>query len=107
MDGPGLSRRELLILAEIEDDLRADGRLDRALRTMRRGPRWVVGGLLRATLRVPGAVLSVLLALSLGLLMVSATAHSSPVLAAFGLVWAPTLALAAARLLARRRGITP
>ncbi|MFJ9453570.1 hypothetical protein ACIRST_00690 [Kitasatospora sp. NPDC101447] len=107
MDGPALSRRELRILAEIEFDLRADGRLDRALRTMRRGPRWVPGGASRAAARVPPSVLSVLLALSAGLLLVSADAHSAAVLAAFGPVRAATLVLSAVRLVARRRGSGP
>ncbi|MBV2155385.1 hypothetical protein [Kitasatospora sp. SUK 42] len=104
MDGPGLSGRELRILAEIEDGLRADGRLDRALRTMRRGPRPAPGGVLRAAARVPPAAFAVLLALSAGLLVVSADAHTPAVLAVFALVWAPTAFLLLARLTTRRRG---
>ncbi|GLX20819.1 DUF3040 domain-containing protein [Streptomyces lavendulae] len=37
MDGPELSERERMILAGIEGDLRSDERLDRRLRTLRRG----------------------------------------------------------------------
>ncbi|MFG3224559.1 hypothetical protein ACGF07_07245 [Kitasatospora sp. NPDC048194] len=105
MDGPELSRREQRILAEIEETLRADGRLDRALRTMRRGPRWVLGGVLRGAVRVPSAVLALLVALSTGLLLVSADVHSPGALAAFGVVWALTSMLAGLRLLGRRRGL--
>ncbi|MFE2408258.1 hypothetical protein ACFVSN_41090 [Kitasatospora sp. NPDC057904] len=102
MDGQGLSHRELRILAEIEKELRADGRLDRALRTMRRGPGWLLVRALRAVVRVPASVLSVLLALSAGLALVSADANSPDVLAAFSLVWVPTFVLSAARLIAWR-----
>ncbi|MER6298020.1 hypothetical protein ABT247_00405 [Kitasatospora sp. NPDC001539] len=105
MDGPELSRREQRILAEIEETLRADGRLDRALRTMRRGPRWVLGGVLRGAVRVPSAVLALLVALSTGLLLVSADVHSPGVLAGFGVVWALTSLLAGLRLLGRHRGL--
>ncbi|MFJ6384046.1 hypothetical protein ACIQI7_29085 [Kitasatospora sp. NPDC092039] len=105
MDGPGLSRRELRILVEIEDDLRTDGRLDRAMRTMRRRPGWWSDRVLGAAVRVPASVLSVLLALSAGLLLVSANAHSAASLTAFALVWAPTLVLSTTRLIARRRGL--
>ncbi|MEE1783523.1 DUF3040 domain-containing protein [Streptomyces sp. SP17BM10] len=100
MDGQGLSHRELRILAEMEDELRADGRLDRALRTTRRGPG-------RLLVRVPAAVLAVLLSLSAGLALVSADANSPDVLAAFSVVWVPTFVLSVARLVAWRRGVRP
>ncbi|MBO1414449.1 hypothetical protein [Streptomyces sp. FH025] len=103
MDGPGLSGRELRILAEIEEGLRTDGQLDRALRTMRRGPVPALGGPLRAAARVPLAAFAMLLALSAGLLVVSADAHAPAVLAAFALVWAPTAFLVLARLVTHRR----
>ncbi|WP_316527459.1 hypothetical protein [Kitasatospora brasiliensis] len=105
MDGPGLSRRELRILVGIEEELRTDDRLDRAMRTMRRGPGWLLDRVLRLTLRVPAAALAVLLALSAGLLAVSADEHSPAVLTVFALFWAPTLLLSVTRLVARRRGL--
>lgn len=105
MDGPGLSGRELRILDEIERDLSTDSRLERALRTMRRGPRWVLGGALRAVVRAPVAALSLLLALSAGLALVSPDVQAPGVLAFFALVWAGTVLLTGARLLARRRGL--
>ncbi|MGW1178644.1 DUF3040 domain-containing protein [Kitasatospora sp. NPDC002543] len=104
MDGPGLSRRELRILVEIEDELRTDDRLDRAMRTMRSRPGWLLDRALGVAARVPA---SVLLALSAGLLLVGADAHSATVPAVFALVWAPTLLLSATRLIARRRGFRP
>ncbi|MEU1284086.1 hypothetical protein [Kitasatospora sp. NPDC005856] len=107
MDGPGLSRRELRILVEIEDDLRTDGRLDRAMRTMRRGPGCLLDRALGLAVRVPAAVLSVLLALSAGLLLVAADVHSPAVPALFALVWAPTFLLSVTRPIARRRGLRP
>ncbi|MEU3573398.1 hypothetical protein AB0E96_33990 [Kitasatospora sp. NPDC036755] len=107
MDGPGLSRRELRILVEIEDELRTDDRLDRAMRTMRRRPGRLLDRALGVAARVPVAVLSVLPALSAGLLLVGADAHSATVPAVFALVWAPTLLLSATRLIARRRGLRP
>lgn len=105
MDGPGLSRQELRILLEIEDELRTDDRLDRAMRTMRRGPGPLLDRALGVAARVPASVLAVLLALSAGLLLVSADAHSPALLAVFALVWAPTSVLSAARPVARRRGL--
>ncbi|MET8545492.1 hypothetical protein ABZW03_33375 [Kitasatospora sp. NPDC004799] len=107
VDGPGLSRRELRILVEIEDGLRADDRLDRAMRTMRRGPGRLLDRALGVAVRVPLAVLSVLLALSAGLLLVSPDLHATAELAAFALVWASTVVLAASRSAARRRGLRP
>jgi hypothetical protein len=42
MDGPALSWRERQLLAYIEDDLREDAELEKALRTMRIGRlRWL------------------------------------------------------------------
>ncbi|MFJ7912774.1 hypothetical protein [Kitasatospora sp. NPDC096204] len=105
MDGPGLSREELRLLLEIEDGLRADERLDRAMRTMRCRPGPLPDRALGVAARVPPAVLAVLLALSAGLLLVSADAHSPAVLVGFALVWTPTLVLAVARQVARRRGL--
>ncbi|MER7846889.1 hypothetical protein ABTZ03_23400 [Kitasatospora sp. NPDC096077] len=105
MDGSGLSRRELLILAEIERGLSAERRLGRALTRMRRGPRWLLGGVLRGAVRVPVSLFAVLLALSAGLVLVSADDNSPGVLVGFGLVWLPTLLLAVARLTAHRKGI--
>lgn len=107
MDGPGLSRRELRILVEIEDELRADDRLDRAMRTMRRGPGCLLDRTLALAVRVPAGVPAVLLALSVGLLLVAADVHSPAVSAAFALVWAPTFVLSVTRLIARRRGLRP
>ncbi|MEV7595848.1 hypothetical protein AB0O91_00490 [Kitasatospora sp. NPDC089797] len=104
MDDPGLSHRELLILAEIEHGLRTEPRLDRALRRMRRGPRWLLGGLLRRAVRVPVSAFAVLVALSAGLLSVCADDHPPGVLVVFGLVWAPTLLLAVGRLVGHRKG---
>ncbi|MFH9347684.1 hypothetical protein [Kitasatospora sp. NPDC017646] len=107
MDGPGLSGRELRILTEIENQLRVDRRMDRALRTMRRGPRWLAGRMLRAAARVPAFVFSALGALSAALLLVSVTAHSPAVLAGSSLVWAGSITLGTARVVAHRRGIAP
>ncbi|MFJ9770885.1 hypothetical protein ACIRVF_06550 [Kitasatospora sp. NPDC101157] len=107
MDGPGLSGRELRILTEIENHLQADRHLDRALRTMRHGPRWLAGRLLRTVARMPVFVFSVLGGLCAALLVISATAHSAAVLTGFSLVWASSVALGAARVVAHRRGIAP
>ncbi|MFJ9844824.1 hypothetical protein ACIRYZ_31120 [Kitasatospora sp. NPDC101155] len=107
MDGPGLSGRELRILAEIEAGLRVDHRPERALRGMRHGPRWVVGRVLRWAARVPVFVFPVLAALSTTLLLVSATVYSAAVIAGFSVVWGLSIALGAARLVAHRRGIVP
>ncbi|MEU8513795.1 hypothetical protein AB0C76_19715 [Kitasatospora sp. NPDC048722] len=102
MDGQGLSHRELRILAEIENELRADG--PRPAHDAALGPGRLLVRALRAVARVPASVLSVLLALSAGLALVSADANSPDVLAAFSLVWVPTSVLSAARLIAWRRG---
>ncbi|MFI9361430.1 hypothetical protein ACIG5E_10240 [Kitasatospora sp. NPDC053057] len=107
MDGPGLSGRELRILTEIENQLRVDRHLDRALRTMRHGPRWLAGWVLRAVARVPVFVFSLLGALSATLVLISATAHSPAALTGFSLVWASSIALGTARVVAHRRGIAP
>ncbi|MFD8702772.1 hypothetical protein ACFV1W_09170 [Kitasatospora sp. NPDC059648] len=107
MDGPGLSGRELRILTEIENHLRADRHLDRALRTMGHGPRRLAGWALRKVARIPVFVFSVLGGLSAALLLISVTAHSPAALTGFSLVWASSIALGAARVVAHRRGIAP
>ncbi|MET9181095.1 hypothetical protein ABZX88_23140 [Kitasatospora aureofaciens] len=107
MDGPGLSGRELRILTEIENHLRVDRRLDRALRSMRHGPRWLAGWILRKVARVPVLVFSVLGGLCATLLLISVTAHSPAALTGFSLVWASSIVLGTARVVAHRRGIAP
>ncbi|MFE6746311.1 DUF3040 domain-containing protein [Kitasatospora purpeofusca] len=103
MDGPALSDRERRILAEIEGELRTDRRLDRRLRTMRRVlPARAVRSLDSAA-RVPVAVLVFLAALSLGLLMVSASVHTASAAAFFAVVWLPSALLLLARLCRRAR----
>ncbi|MER7705710.1 hypothetical protein ABTX81_22810 [Kitasatospora sp. NPDC097605] len=97
MDGPGLSSRERRILAEIEGDLRADRRLDQRLRTMRFVLPGRVGGAMEAAARASGSVLALLTALSLGLLLVSATLHTAVALALFSVVWLATGVLLVAR----------
>ncbi|GAA1384151.1 hypothetical protein GCM10009639_05330 [Kitasatospora putterlickiae] len=97
MDGPGLSSRERRILAEIEGDLRADRRLDQRLRTMRFVLPGAPGRALDAAARVPGSVLALLTALSVGLLLVGATVHTAVALTLFSVVWLPTVVLLSAR----------
>ncbi|MFG2819691.1 DUF3040 domain-containing protein [Kitasatospora sp. NPDC048365] len=97
MSEPTLSERERRILAEIERDLSADRRLNRALRTMRRGlPRWAsrAGS---ALVGLPYLVLALLLALSTALLLTTAQIHTGLALALFAAVWAPTLLAVGAR----------
>jgi hypothetical protein len=107
MDGPTLSGREKRILEEIENDLRADGKLDRELSTMRpAGPARVVRILL-AIDHVPFTAVALLTALSIALVPVGTTVRSAQTLLLFGAIWALTLVLLLARvsrrLVARRR----
>lgn len=57
MDGPTLSRREQLILADIEEGLRADAELERRLRTMRLHRWWHVWQVVRGEREIVGLVL--------------------------------------------------
>ncbi|AUG81649.1 hypothetical protein CFP65_7043 [Kitasatospora sp. MMS16-BH015] len=107
VDGPGLSAWERRVLAEIEDDLRLDTRLDRRLSRMehahawaRRPARWLDAALRG---RVPSGVLTVLLSLSAGLLLVTCTVHGPVVLGVFAVVWLPTLVLGTVRFASWRR----
>ncbi|WP_345701435.1 DUF3040 domain-containing protein [Kitasatospora terrestris] len=103
MNEPTLSERERRILAEIERDLSADERLDRALRTMRRGPWHRAARAGAALARVPSGVLAVLVALSTALLLVGTQVHTTPALGLFAVVWVPTLAAVAAHSVRRWR----
>jgi hypothetical protein len=107
MDGPTLSGREKRILEEIENDLRADGRLDRELSTMRPAGPARVGRILLAIGHVPLTAVALLTALSIALVPVGATVRSAQTLLLFGVIWALTLVLLLARvshrLVARRR----
>ncbi|MEU9034468.1 DUF3040 domain-containing protein [Streptomyces sp. NPDC048352] len=96
MDGPGLSDHERMILNDIEGDLRSDVRLDRRLRTLRRGvPPWT-GAWSR-----PGLGTG-LLALVCACLFVRAVATGAPgVLWLFAAVWVVT-AVCVLRLACRR-----
>lgn len=57
MDGPTLSRREQLILADIEEGLRADAELDRRMRTMRLHRWWNLWQLVRSEREIFGLLL--------------------------------------------------
>ncbi|WP_156723545.1 DUF3040 domain-containing protein [Streptomyces apocyni] len=83
-----LSRRERMLLAQIEDQLREDdAALDRCLRSMLPAPAPT-----GALYRIPGVALYVLVPAAVALLA-TAVATSSPVLiAAFAGVWALTFA---------------
>ncbi|MFH8930160.1 DUF3040 domain-containing protein [Streptomyces pristinaespiralis] len=90
MDGSGLSEPERLILAEIEQDLRADEFLDRRLRTMSPGP-----PLARMTHRfrshLLAAAVGVLAALTFVLLAMAASTSQPGLIWAFSGTWALTL----------------
>lgn len=90
MDGSGLSEPERLILAEIEQDLRADEFLDRRLRTMSPGP-----PLARMTHRfrshLLAATVGVLAALTFVLLAMAASTAQPGVIYAFAATWALTV----------------
>ncbi|MET9857478.1 hypothetical protein ABZY57_31695 [Streptomyces sp. NPDC006450] len=91
MDGPELSRQELMILKDMEQDLRADRLLDRRLRTLRRGIRpWTPPG---NWLRRHGAALYAWLLGTAGavLLVYAVTTPSPPLIWAFAAVWVLTL----------------
>ncbi|MEV4682535.1 DUF3040 domain-containing protein [Streptomyces kurssanovii] len=90
MDGSGLSEPERLILAQIEQDLRADEFLDRRLRTMSPGP-----PLARMTHRfrshLLAAAVGVLAALTFVLLAMAASTSKPVLIWAFAATWALTL----------------
>ncbi|WP_327308642.1 DUF3040 domain-containing protein [Streptomyces sp. NBC_01298] len=90
MDGPELSRQELTILKDMEQDLCADRLLDRRLRTLRRGIRpWTSTG---NRGRRRSVLCTWLLGAACAILLGSAVATSSPPLIwAFAVVWVLTL----------------
>jgi hypothetical protein len=98
--GSGLSWREHLILARIEDDLRADHELDRALTAMRvpRARRRPV----RLCGRAPAGLLALLAAVALGLATIVAQVPTAA-LAFLTLVWGITLLTSAAKAATHRR----
>jgi uncharacterized SAM-binding protein YcdF (DUF218 family) len=93
--GAPLSSRERRILTEIETALRADEDLDRALSTMHpaRSHRCA-----QALGRVPVFAVLLLCATSVGLAAVAAELWRPQVMLLFGLVWAATLVVVAARM---------
>jgi len=97
MDGPTLSGWEKKILTEVENELRADERLNRALSTMR------PAGLLRADnvfariARVPLPVMALLGAVSAALVAVGVWVDCPNALLLLALVWAPGLAVVLVR----------
>lgn len=107
MDGPTLSGWEKRILTEIENDLRADERLDRELSTMRPAGLPRVGDVLAGLARIPFAVVALLAAVSAALVPVGVWTGSPQILVIFALVWMPSLGLLLARvgngLVVRRR----
>ncbi|MCJ0869767.1 hypothetical protein [Streptomyces sp. AP-93] len=91
MDGPELSRQELMILKDMEQDLCADRLLDRRLRTLRRGVRpWTSPG--SWSRRHRAGLYTGVLGVACAILLVYAVATSSPPLIwAFAAVWVFTL----------------
>ncbi|MCC9305761.1 DUF3040 domain-containing protein [Kitasatospora sp. RB6PN24] len=102
VDGPTLSERELRILAEIEEELRADGKLDRELSTMHPGLPSRAGRAVQAAGRVSPAVPIVLVMLSLSLALAAPHDHTVSALVVFSVIWASTVLLLGARLAVHR-----
>ncbi|WP_329376508.1 DUF3040 domain-containing protein [Streptomyces sp. NBC_01351] len=100
MDGPELSQQERMILDDIEAQLRSDQRLDRRLRTLRRGARPWTGSWSDA--RSPGLGLyTCLLAVACAAAFVRVLSTASPtVLWVFAALWVPTV-ICGLRLLCR------
>jgi hypothetical protein len=108
MDGPTLSGWEKRILTEIENELRADERLNRELSTMRPARLHRLDDVLAWIARIPLAVVAPLAAASAALVPVGVWVVGSPhVLLLFALFWVPSLALLLVRvgheLIAQRR----
>ncbi len=103
MDDPELSRKEQMILDVIEQDLRSDARLDRRLRTLRRGGVPWSGSWGRALHHHLG-VSTACLGIACAVLFVQAVAStpSPAALWSFAAVWVPT-GVCLIRLLQRRR----
>jgi hypothetical protein len=103
----GLSWREHLILARIEDELRLDRELDLALRTMRiardRSALWRP---VRLFARVPTGLAVLLVAFALGLTTVVVQVRTQAAYTLLAVVWALTLLFWAAKFATRRRGPT-
>ncbi|MGW2250866.1 DUF3040 domain-containing protein [Kitasatospora sp. NPDC001660] len=105
MDGPSLSGRERRLLEEIESELRQDTRLDRKLSAMgAKRPGRVRTSLRRAARRIPVGVVVTALVMTGICLSVGVRTPTVAVLAALGVVWSASLAVAvAAAVLLRRR----
>jgi len=84
VDGPALSRRELKILAGIEERLRADAELDRRLRTMRLHRIWHLWHVVRAEREV--FVLALLGAVGVLLVVGVPAVRFTPIMLIAGLI---------------------